>query len=130
MDKPETVVVLGASPNPERYSYQAVQMLTEHGHRAIPVHPTATEIAGIGTVHSLQDIAGEVDTLAMYVNPERSAAMAEEILGLGPRRIIFNPGTENPDLVGRCREQGIAVTEACTLVLLRTGQFGIGINRP
>jgi predicted CoA-binding protein len=128
MDKPETVVVLGASPNPERYSHQAVQMLAEHGHRAIPIHPTATEIAGIRTVHSLQDIAGEVDTLAMYVNPERSAAMAEEILGLGPRRIIFNPGTENPDLAGRCREQGIAVTEACTLVLLRTGQFGAGVK--
>jgi hypothetical protein len=120
--------VLGASPNPERYSHQAVRLLAEHGHRVVPIHPTAAEIAGTEAVHSLQDIAGEVDTLTLYVNPDRSAALAEEILGLAPRRIIFNPGTENPALAGRCREQGIEVIEACTLVLLRTEQFVDGIK--
>jgi uncharacterized protein len=128
MANPEIVVVLGASPNPERYSHQAVQMLAEHGHHVIPVHPTAAEIAGVVTVHSLHDVAETVDTLTLYVNPDRSAALAEEILGLAPRRIIFNPGTENPALAERCGEQGIAVTAACTLVLLRTGQFVDGIK--
>jgi len=122
----ETVVVLGASPNPERYSHQAVRLLAEHGHRVIPVHPSAAEIAGMPAVASLSVIKDQVDTLAMYVNPERSAALTEEILALAPRRIIFNPGTENPALAARCRERGMAVSEACTLVLLRTGQFGQG----
>lgn len=120
----ETVVVLGASPNPERYSHQAVRLLAEYGHRVIPVHPTAAEIAGMPAVASLPSIKDKVDTLTMYVNPERSAALAAEILALAPRRIIFNPGTENPALAARCRERGMAVSEACTLVLLRTGQFG------
>lgn len=123
MAAPEIVVVLGASPDLERYSYRAVRMLAEHGHRVIPVHPQAPEVAGFAAVSTLQAIAEPVDTLAMYVNAERSTTLADAILAFAPRRIIFNPGTENPALAARCRAQGITVLEACTLVLLRTGQF-------
>jgi len=118
-----TIAVLGASPNPERYSFQAVRLLAEHGYHPVPVHPAAPTVAGIPAVTELAEVPRPVDTLTIYLNSERSSALTEAILALAPRRIIFNPGTENPTLAARCREQGIVVEEACTLVLLRTGQF-------
>jgi predicted CoA-binding protein len=123
-DKQEKpVVVLGASPKPERYSNQAVKLLTEHGWRVIPVSPRATEIEGLPAVPDLASVRESVHTLSMYVGPERSAALADEILALAPDRVIFNPGTESPALEERLAEKGIPFEHACTLVLLRSGQF-------
>lgn len=122
MDK-ATVVVLGASSNPERYSNQAVRLLKDYGCHVIPVNPGGGEIYGLSVVKSLGEIAGQVHTLTLYVNPAISGQAGPSILALHPERVIFNPGTENPGLEELCRSNGIKTERACTLVLLRTGQF-------
>jgi predicted CoA-binding protein len=119
----QTVVVLGASPKPERYSNQAVRMLLEHGHTVIPVHPAIPEIEGLRVAASLPEVAGPVDTLTLYLSPERSATIEQEILALHPARVIFNPGTESAGLAAKLAKKDIQTEEACTLVLLSTGQF-------
>lgn len=117
------VVVLGASHKPERYSNQAVRLLREYGHEVIPVHPKLEEVEGIKVVNSLDRIEGDVDTLTLYVGAERSSAMMDAILRLKPGRVIFNPGSENPELEQHLNSANIPFDHACTLVLLRTAQF-------
>ena len=119
----QTVVVLGASPKPERYSNKAVRLLLEHGHLVIPVHPAITEIESTPVVHALEHIEGPVDTLTVYLSPSISAPLQSDVLNLKPKRVIFNPGAENPELKQALERAGIAVEEACTLVLLNTEQF-------
>lgn len=121
--KRQRVVVLGASPNAERYSNRAVRLLLLHGHEAVPVHPKAKTIMGLRVAHSLAEVRGAADTLSVYVSPEISSKLEKEILALRPGRVIFNPGAENPALEERLRQQGVPVLEACTLVLLDTYQF-------
>lgn len=119
----EKVVILGASDNPERYSFKAFHMLREYGHESIPVTPKFTEFEGVQAFPSLRDIHFPVDTLTMYVGPKVSSELAEQIIALKPKRVIFNPGSENPNLAESLEKSGIETEEACTLVLLRTGQF-------
>ncbi len=119
----QTVAVLGASHKPERYSNQAVRMLKEYGHLVIPVTPGRTVIEELPVVPSLDAIDQKIDTLTLYVGPERSAQMQDAILALKPGRVILNPGTESPDLEKALTEAGIPWEHACTLVMLRTGQF-------
>ena len=118
------VAILGASNKPERYSYQAVVLLAEKGHTVFPVHPALAKIDGHSTFKRLADISEPLHTITMYVSPSHSTGMADEIISVHPSRIIFNPGTENPALEKKLSAAGIAVLRACTLVLLRTGQFG------
>ncbi|MEZ5360645.1 MAG: CoA-binding protein [Candidatus Zixiibacteriota bacterium] len=117
------VAVLGASPKEERYSFKAVHMLKEHGHSPIPVHPAGHAVDGIPGVKSLQEIEVDIDTLTVYVNEKISSEQFDSIIGLKPRRVIFNPGAENEDLADKLGAAGIEVVRACTLVMLRTGQF-------
>lgn len=119
----QTVVVLGASPKPERYSNKAVRLLLEHGHRVIPVHPAIAEIEQLPVIRALEHIEDSVDTLTVYLSPALSAPLQSDILKLKPERVIFNPGTENSELKQALERDEIAVEEACTLVLLNTGQF-------
>jgi len=119
----QTVAVLGASHKPERYSNQAVRMLKEHGHLVIPVTPGRAVIEDLPVTPDLGSIEQPVDTLTLYVGPERSAQMQDAILALKPGRVILNPGTESPDLEKALTEAGIPWEHACTLVMLRTGQF-------
>lgn len=119
----QTVVVLGASDQPDRYSHQAVILLTESGHRVIPVHPSLAKIAEIPVCHRLEEIAETVHTLTLYLNPARLESMQEAIRNVHPQRVIFNPGTKSTALQKFLTASGIPWIEACTLVLLRTGQF-------
>jgi predicted CoA-binding protein len=119
----ETVVVLGASPKPERYSNQAVRALVEHGHRVIPVHPLLKKIAGVPAVPSLTNINAAVKTLTLYVGPELGKKLLPEMIDLQPDRVIMNPGTESDEIEAHLNDEGIPVLRACTLVMLRTGQF-------
>lgn len=119
----QRVVVLGASHKPERYSNQAIRLLLAHGHTVIPVHPRLDRVEGLPVVARLDEIADPVDTLTLYVGPERSDELVDAIVRLHPGRVIFNPGTENPALEARLDAAGIAHERACTLVLLRTAQF-------
>lgn len=118
------VAILGASNKPERYSHQAVVLLAEKGHAVFPVHPALAEIDGHPVYKRLADIPEPLDTVTMYVGPALSMGMADELLAAKPRRILFNPGTENPELEEKLAAAGIQILRACTLVLLRTGQFG------
>jgi len=118
-----TVTVLGASNKPDRYSYKACMLLEEHGHKVIPVHPQLQDIEGLKVTKDLSDITEPVDTLTLYLNPQASSELQSKILALKPKRIIMNPGTENPDLATAAKAAGIEVIEACTLVMLKTGQF-------
>lgn len=119
----ETVVILGASPKPERYSNKALRLLRSRGHKVIPVHPAVDRIDGLTVKRSLREIDESVDTLTLYVGPERGEALAEDIVALRPRRVIFNPGTESPRLEGRLAASGIACVFDCTLVMLNAGRF-------
>jgi hypothetical protein len=122
----EVVAVLGASNDPSRYSYKAISLLKEYGHLPIPIHPRGQEVLGYKVYSSVAEIVGQgtkIDTLTMYVNPELSSKFQSDILALKPKRVIFNPGSENPGLEKALIEAGINVEEACTLVLLRTNQF-------
>jgi len=115
-------VVIGASPNPERYAFKAVSKLTEHGHIAVPVGIKPGEIAGI-PIRTGKPAVEDVHTVSLYVGPARQPEYYDYILGLSPSRIIMNPGTENDELKQKAESRGIEVLEACTLVLLSTGQF-------
>jgi predicted CoA-binding protein len=117
------VAVLGASNKPERYSYQAVKLLAEKGHAVFPVHPALAAIDEMPASKQLADIPVPIHTLTVYVGPERSTGLAATILAACPQRVIFNPGAENPALAQQLQAAGIQVENACTLVLLRTGQF-------
>jgi len=117
------VAVLGASNKPDRYSYKAVKMLGEKGHVVFPVHPGLDDIEGIHVYKSLEDIPDPLDTITVYLSAANSDRIAESILESRPRRVIFNPGAENPELEARLQAEGVNVVEACTLVLLSTGQF-------
>lgn len=115
-------LVMGASDNPNRYSYLAVNKLRAFGH---PVEAIGRKAVTVGDVQvnttplPLQDI----DTVTMYLSPENQRPYYDYILGLHPKRIIFNPGAENEDLAAKARAMGIHPQEACTLVLLSTGQY-------
>lgn len=122
-----TVVVLGASANPQRIANQAVARLMQNGHAVIPVNPKGGELRGLKVYPALKDVMGPVETLTMYISPEHQAAEVEAIERLHPRRIIFNPGSENPAIYARLERAGIQVQEACTLVLLSTNQFELPI---
>ena len=117
------VAVLGASNKPERYSFQAVRLLAEKGHAVYPAHPALAAIDGIPAFRDLADIPVPIHTVTMYVGPEKSSALAAAILATRPQRVIFNPGAENPALAAQLQSARIDVCNACTLVLLRTGQF-------
>ena len=119
----EHVVVLGASPKPQRYSNKAIKLLIQHGHCVTPVHPGFSEIESLNVAPALRDITSPVDTLTLYVGPERLSPMIDDIVQLKPGRVIFNPGTESAELQQALSESDIDWLEACTLVMLNTGQF-------
>jgi predicted CoA-binding protein len=123
MSANETVVVLGASPKPERYSNKAVRALVEHGHRVIPIHPILKQIEGIPTVPALSGVKDPVNTLTLYVGPERGKELLQDMISLVPDRVIMNPGTESDKIEKELNAKGIPVLRACTLVMLRTNQF-------
>ncbi|HMV71793.1 MAG TPA: CoA-binding protein [Pseudomonadales bacterium] len=119
----ETVAILGASADPERYAFQAQRLLKEHGHRVVPVSTREPAIDGDAAVPDLASIRTPVDTVTVYVRPAISSTLREQLLALHPKRVIFNPGTENPELEATLRSAGITAQDACTLVLLRTGEY-------
>ena len=120
--KKEKVAILGASTDPERYSYKALKKLLESGHEPLLVSPKYDEIEGHKVYKTLEDLPS-FDTLTVYVNPQISSNLKESIVSLKPKRVIFNPGSENSELQKELKDSGFEVIEACTLVLLSTDQF-------
>lgn len=117
-------VIIGATPNPARYAYFAAQNLKQRGHEFVPVGIKKGEVQGI-PIQNINDkpVIKDVDTVTMYVGPRNQQGWYDYILGLKPRRIIFNPGSENPEFERLAESKGVEVIEACTLVMLRTNQY-------
>ncbi len=115
-------LVLGASPNPARYAYQAVRMLRQHGHEVVAVGRRRGDIGDV-TIRTDAPPMTDLDTLTLYVGPQNQPPLYDYILGLKPRRVIFNPGTENPELATRLRAASIEPVQACTLVMLSVGNY-------
>ena len=115
-------VVLGASQNEERYSNMAVKKLVAHKHPVIAIGNKEGIINDIKIIKDNPSIT-DVDTVTLYLNPENQKPYYDYILSLNPKRIIFNPGTENEELEKIANEKGIKTMEACTLVLLSTNQY-------
>ncbi|MCB1234840.1 MAG: CoA-binding protein [Verrucomicrobiae bacterium] len=119
----QRVAILGASDDPDRYAHRAFAMLRDAGHTPVPIHPRLAEVGGVPVFPSLAAAGPPIDTLTLYVNGAVSISLADEIVAARPGRVIFNPGAESPALAARLDEAGIPWEEACTLVLLGTGQF-------
>lgn len=117
------VAVLGVSLKPERYSHQALVMLLEKGHEVYPINPALTAVEGVKVYHTLAEVPAALDVVTFYLGVARQTQIVDDLLAAKPRHVIFNPGTENPALAARLNEVGITTEEACTLVLLRTGNF-------
>jgi predicted CoA-binding protein len=117
-----TTLVMGASDNPARYSHMAIHRLRAQGH---PVRAIGRKKLRVADVDVEKDMVPwtDIDTITLYLNPQHQEPYYEYFLSLKPRRIIFNPGTENPELEMLASEEGIDCIEACTLVMLSTGQY-------
>jgi predicted CoA-binding protein len=118
----QKTLVIGASDKPERYSYKAIQMLRKH---AIPVVAIGNKAGKVADIAYSKDrpLDTDIHTITLYLNETHQQEYYSYILALQPKRIIFNPGTENDELMSLASKQGIICQEACTLVLLSTGQY-------
>lgn len=117
-------LVIGASTNPERYSFKAANLLLKHGHEVVLYGIKKGEILGNQFVTDLSLLPeNEIDTISLYVGAQNQEQWIDFILKVNPNRIIFNPGTENMDLWNKATSAGIYCEEACTLVLLNTNQY-------
>ncbi|MDA0750579.1 MAG: CoA-binding protein [Verrucomicrobia bacterium] len=119
----QTVAIIGASDKPDRYAYRVAEMLESHGHQVVLVNPFKEFINGGPCLKDVLQFDGTLDTVTVYVNATRFLEHLDSILEKKPRRIIFNPGAEAPEAYPLIEKEGVLVEEACTLVLLNTGQF-------
>lgn len=115
-------LILGASPDSSRYANLAANMLSKHAHPIINIGIKKGEAAG-QAIEPMAAPYADVDTITLYVGPQNQPVYYDYILATKPQRVIFNPGTENPELEELLDNAGIAHTQACTLVLLSTGQY-------
>ena len=115
-------LVIGASLKPERYSNIAIKRLINYGHEVRAFGLKVGEVAGVKIDTELMPYK-DIDTITLYLNPKRQELYYNYIVGLKPRRVIFNPGTENPEFYNLLKQNNIEFEVACTLVLLGTGQY-------
>ena len=124
LQKKMRVLVLGASTNEERYSNLAVKRLKKYGHEVIAVGNKKGEIEDIPIiVNPTADSVKPIDTISLYIGPQNQKQWEDFIISVNPKRIIFNPGTENAEFENKLSKLGIEVVEYCTLMLLQSGQF-------
>ncbi|HMK24440.1 MAG TPA: CoA-binding protein [Chitinophagaceae bacterium] len=122
MPEKKKTLVLGASDNPSRYSYLAVQRLRSHGHPVVAIGKKNARVADVPIEKEKKEF-DNIDTVTLYLNPLHQEDYYDYILSLKPKRIIFNPGAENENLAELAAKHNIKAIEACTLVLLSTGQY-------
>jgi hypothetical protein len=122
MGNPKKTLVLGASENPSRYSNLAIKSLVSRHHPVVAIGKRQGEVDGVPIQTDHPELT-DIDTVTLYLSPENQQDYIPYILSLKPKRIIFNPGAENPELAKLAKEQQIYPQEACTLVLLSTGQY-------
>ncbi len=122
MNEKKKTLVMGASNNPSRYSYLAIKKLQNNGHPIVAIGKKQCEIDDIIIYSTLQPFEN-IDTVTLYLNPNHQKEYYDYILSLKPKRIIFNPGTENTEFFDLATQNNILAIKACTLVLLSTHQF-------
>jgi predicted CoA-binding protein len=115
-------LVLGASENPDRYSNKAILRLLNKGHEVVAIGKKPGSVNGVD-INTEQIKSEDIDTVTLYLNPDHQKPYYDYIMSLKPRRIIFNPGAENEELETIAAKEGIDILEACTLVMLGTGQY-------
>ncbi len=118
----KNTLVFGASLKPNRYSHVVIHRLVEKGINTQAFGLRIGSVAGVKVKTNLDDLQ-DVHTITLYLNPTRQQEYYQSILALKPKRVLFNPGTENPEFYELLKENGIEVEVACTLVLLSTGQY-------
>lgn len=118
----KTVLVLGASTNPARYSFKAINKLLDFGHHVIGIGNRPGTVRTVEFIHPEQ-VTDKIHTITLYLGRENQKPYYDFVLALKPRRIIFNPGTENDELIELARNAGIQCVENCTLVMLDSGIF-------
>jgi predicted CoA-binding protein len=115
-------LILGATTNKDRYAYKAAEQLTKAGHSIIPFGIKKGTVFGKEIINKWMNFEG-IDTVTLYVGPERQNQYFEKIISIQPKRVIFNPGTENSLFQSMLSREGIYFEEACTLVLLSLNEF-------
>jgi hypothetical protein len=122
MTKNKKTLVLGASTKPARYAFMAIEKLVEKGHSVLAIGHNPGEVAGI-KIHTKAIPLKNIDTVTLYLNPSHQRDYYNYIVEAKPKRVIFNPGTENPELYQLLQLNNIKVEVACTLVMLATNQY-------
>lgn len=115
-------LIIGASNKPERYAYKALKLLQKHGHDICAIGLREMNIDGVKVFKDKHNF-NDIDTVTLYLNARFQKEYYDYIINLKPKRVIFNPGTENPQLAQKLEENGITYENACTLVLLHTNQY-------
>lgn len=117
-------VIIGATNNPSRYAFLAAERLTRAGHEIVPVGIKKGEVLGETILNIKEEPQiSDVDTITMYIGPQHQPEYYDYLIGLNPKRVIFNPGTENPELVRQLNEKGIDSEYSCTLVMIGSGVY-------
>jgi uncharacterized protein len=120
--KNKKTLVLGASTKPDRYAFKAITMLVEKGHSVLAIGQNTGEVAGI-KIYTKAIPLSKINTVTLYLNPVRQRDYYNYILEAKPKRVVFNPGTENPEFYQLLELNNIKIEVACTLVLLATNQY-------
>lgn len=115
-------LIIGATTNPGRYAYTAAHLLTQMGNTIVQIGLREGEVAGV-PISKEKEIYKDIDTVTLYVGPRNQPEYYDYIVSLRPRRVIFNPGTENVEFESRLAREGIQPIESCTLVMLATGKY-------
>jgi len=121
-NQPKKTLILGASDNPSRYSFLALNSLRKHGHPVVAIGKKTSKVADVEVMTEKKEL-NDIDTVTIYLNPVNQKQYYDYIFSLQPKRVIFNPGAENQELIDLLRSKGIEPVEACSLVLLSTGQY-------
>ncbi|HYD90901.1 MAG TPA: CoA-binding protein [Flavobacterium sp.] len=122
MGTPKKTLVMGASTDPGRYAYKAIKMLQRYGHPVVAIGKVEDDLDGV-KIENEHVPFENIDTITLYLNPMNQKQYYDYIISLDPRRVIFNPGTENPDLYVLLRQNGIEIEIGCTLVMLSINRY-------
>lgn len=122
METKYTTLIIGATTNPNRYAYLALESLVKRNYPVVGVGLKEAEINGV-KIHKDKKVFSNIDTVTLYLSAKNQIDFYDYLLQLNPRRVIFNPGTQNPELENLLAKNDIKVVHACTLVMLKTGQY-------
>ena len=121
MSNQKKTLVIGASENPARYSNRAIRSLRNNNHDVVALAKRKGQVEDVTVITEFPEEG--IDTVTLYVGPQNQPEYYSRIINLKPRRVIFNPGTENSDFIGKLEEHNIEAVEACTLVMLSIGNY-------